>query len=64
MVYVGTTGTGLPAAKLVPLLEAAGVACLDEGVWTLRFVTHLDVDDADVEEGGEIVARVVERLAH
>ena len=64
MVYVGTTGTGLPAAELVPLLEAAGVACLDEGVWTLRFVTHLDVDDAGVEEAGEIVARVVERLAH
>jgi hypothetical protein len=28
----------------------------------VRFVTHLDVDDADVEEAGEVVARVVEEL--
>jgi threonine aldolase len=25
------------------------VLCLDESPWSVRFVTHLDVDDDDVE---------------
>lgn len=62
MVYAGTRGSGTPAANLVRQLEAAGVWCLDEGPWTIRLVAHLDVDDADVEEAGELVASVVERL--
>lgn len=62
MVYAGTRGTGLPAAEIVKHLAAAGVWCLDEGPWTIRLVTHLDVDDADVEEAGELAAAVVERL--
>ena len=41
---------GLPAAELVARLGEAGVLCLDEGPWTVRFVTHLDVDDADIEQ--------------
>jgi threonine aldolase len=63
MVYVDTTGTGLPAKEIVRRLAEAGVLCLDEAPWKLRLVTHLDVDDADVEEAGEIIARVVERAA-
>lgn len=63
MVYADTRGTGCKAAELVPLLAAEGLLALDEGVWTLRFVAHLGLDDADVEEAGEIVARVVGRLA-
>ena len=63
MVYVGTTGTSLPAAEISQRLEAAGVWCLDEAPWTLRFVTHLDLQEGDVEEAGEIVAQVVERAA-
>lgn len=62
MVYADTRGTGRKAAELVPLLADEGLWALDEGVWTLRFVAHLGLDDADVEEAGEIVARVVERL--
>jgi threonine aldolase len=63
MVYVGTRGTGCKAAELVPLLAAEGLWALDEGIWTLRFVAHLGLDDADVEEAGAIVARVVDGLA-
>lgn len=63
MVYAGTRGTGLPAADIVHALERAGVWCLDEGPWTIRFVTHLDVDDADVEAAGELTAGALERLA-
>ncbi len=63
MVYVGTRGTGRRAAEIVPLLAAEGLQALDEGVWTLRFVAHLDLDDADVEEATAIVERVAGRLA-
>jgi threonine aldolase len=49
MVFAGTRGTGVPAADLVERLAARGVLCLDEGPWVVRFVTHLDVDDAGVE---------------
>jgi threonine aldolase len=62
MVYAGTRGTGLPAADIVRALEEAGLLCLDESPWSIRLVTHLDVDDGDVEEAGEIVAATVERL--
>ena len=62
MVYAGTRGTGHKAAELVPLLAGEGLWALDEGVWTMRFVAHLGLDDADVEEATAIVARVVQRL--
>jgi len=63
MVYVGTKETGLPARELVGLLDEAGVLTLDESLWQVRLVTHIDVDDADVEEAGEVIAAVVERAA-
>lgn len=63
MVYVGTRGTGRRAAELAARLADAGVLCLDEGEWTLRLVTHLDVDDLAVERAGEIICRLVGRLA-
>ncbi len=53
MVFAGTRGTGVPAAELVGRLAANGVLCLDEAPWTVRFVTHLDVDDEDVEAAVE-----------
>jgi threonine aldolase len=62
MVFADTHGVGLPAADVVRLLDAEGVLALDEAPWSVRFVTHLDLDDAAVEEAGEIVARVVERV--
>jgi threonine aldolase len=49
MVFAGTRGTGVPAADLVQRLAANGVLCLDEAPWSVRFVTHLDVDDEDIE---------------
>jgi threonine aldolase len=61
MVFADTHGTGMSAARVVELLGAAGVLALDESPWLVRFVTHLDVDEADVEEAGEIVAHVLER---
>lgn len=62
MIYAGTRETGLPAADIVRELEVAGLLCLDEGPWTIRLVTHLDVDDGDVEEAGELIAATVGRL--
>jgi len=62
MVFADTHGVGLPAARVVELLDARGVLALDEAPWSVRFVTHLDLDDADVEEAGEIVAGVIERV--
>ena len=43
-------GPGVPAAELVERLAAEGVLCLDEAPWSVRFVTHLDVDDEGVEQ--------------
>jgi threonine aldolase len=62
MVYAGTRGTGRKAVELVPLLAEEGLWALDEGLWTLRFVAHLGLDDADVEEAATIVERVIGRL--
>jgi acetylornithine/succinyldiaminopimelate/putrescine aminotransferase len=39
----------VPAAELVERLAAEGVLCLDEAPWSVRFVTHLDVDDEGIE---------------
>ena len=51
MVFAGTRGTGVPAAELVERLAAEGVLCLDEAPWSVRFVTHLDVDDEGLGRG-------------
>lgn len=59
MVFAGTKDTGLPAAEVVARLREHGVLALDEAAWSVRLVTHLDVDDADVDEAVAIVERVV-----
>jgi threonine aldolase len=59
MVFAGTRGTGLPAAALVERFAAEGVLCLDEGPWSVRFVTHLDLDEHDIDETVAVVARVL-----
>ena len=59
MVFAGTRGTGVPAAELVARLAAKGVLCLDESPWSVRFVTHLDVDDEGVELAIAGVTRVL-----
>jgi threonine aldolase len=63
MVFAGTRGTGMPAADLVARLGEAGVLCLDEGPWSVRFVTHLDLDDADIEQTAVAVEGVVTATA-
>ena len=59
MVFAGTRGTGVPAAELVERLAARGVLCLDEAPWSVRFVTHLDVDDEGVEQAIAVVREVL-----
>ena len=59
MVFVSTRPSGRRAPEVARLLCEAGVLCLAESPWKVRFVTHLDVDDADVAEAGEIVARTM-----
>ncbi len=59
MVFAGTKGTGMRAADVVARLGEHGVMCLDEGPWSVRFVTHLDLDDADIEATLAGVAEVL-----
>ena len=63
MVFAGTRGTGLPAVDLVARLGEAGVLCLDEGPWSVRFVTHLDLDDADIEHTAAAVEHLLAATA-
>jgi len=59
MVFAGTRESGVPAADLVARLDEAGVRCLDESRWSVRFVTHLDVGDEDIEAAIGVVTRVL-----
>jgi threonine aldolase len=59
MVFAGTRGTGMRAAELVAKLGETGILCLDEGPWSVRFVTHLDLDDAGIEATLAAVASVL-----
>jgi threonine aldolase len=59
MIYADTRPSGRRAAEVVRLLAERGVLCLDEGPVTVRFVTHLDVDDADVERAAAIIVDTV-----
>jgi threonine aldolase len=47
------------AQRVVDELTAAGVLCGAYDRRTVRFVTHLDVDDAGLEAAQEICARVL-----
>jgi len=59
MVFAGTKGTGIPAAELVTRLEEQGVSCLDEAPWSVRFVTHLDLEDGDIDKTVSAVAGMI-----
>ena len=50
---------GEPAQGLVDELAAEGLLCITLDRRTLRFVTHLDVDDEALEAAGEIARRVL-----
>ncbi|MBK8597021.1 MAG: low-specificity L-threonine aldolase [Holophagales bacterium] len=62
MVFASTRPSGRRASDIAKILSEAGVLCLAESPWKIRFVTHLDVDDADVAEAGEIVAETMAAL--
>jgi threonine aldolase len=62
MLFVFTHESGLRAAEVVRLLAERGVLCLDESPYGIRFVTHLDVDDADIEAAGDIVVATMTEL--
>ncbi len=55
MVFADTRPSGARAAEVVKRLAERGVLCLDEGQFTVRFVTHLDVYDADIDAAAEII---------
>ena len=59
MVFADTHPAGRRAGAVVKLLADRGVLCLDEGPFTVRFVTHLDLDDAAVDEAAEIIVAAV-----
>jgi len=64
MVFAGTRPSGARAAEVVRLLAQRGALCLHEGPFSIRFVTHLDVTDADVAEAADVVVRTMrERTA-
>ena len=59
IVLVDTTGTGETAAALLERCEREGVRGSEFGGHTIRFCTHLDVDDADVEDAVAAVERAL-----
>jgi threonine aldolase len=63
MVFADCRASGKRAAEVVSLLAEAGVLAIDEGPYLVRFVTHLDLDDADVDEAAAITIATMERLA-
>jgi threonine aldolase len=63
MVFADTRPSGLRAVEVLGRLAGRGVLCLDEGPHTVRFVTHLDVDDDAVEEAARIILEVMSRRA-
>ncbi len=59
IVLVGTGALGLSADEFLERIEAAGVLGTPLGPRTARFVTHLDVDDAAIEDAVAAVERAV-----
>jgi threonine aldolase len=49
IVFIGTEGTGVPAAEVVERLKSRGVLCLASAPDTLRAVTHYPVTGADID---------------
>ncbi len=55
IVFADTRPSGLRAADVVGRLASRGVLCLDEGPFAVRFVAHLDVDDAGIAAAADII---------
>jgi threonine aldolase len=63
MVFADTRASGLRASEIAGRLAAAGVLCLDEGRFTLRLVTHLDVDDDAIDAAASVILATMSALA-
>jgi len=62
MVIADPRSAGHTAETVAEAVAAAGLL-VDPNPWGLRLVTHLDVDDADVEQAAVIMATTMARLA-
>lgn len=63
IVIIDVTKTGISSVELVDRLRTEGVWCADFGPGLVRFVTHKDVDRAQVQEALAIIHRVVRGVA-
>jgi threonine aldolase len=61
IVLADVTETGIEPARLVELLEAAGVRALERDTSRIRLVTHRCIGDAEIEQAATIVADTVAR---
>ncbi len=57
MVYLQIDPAVIAASELENRLRASGVNCLAVGPTTIRMVTHLDVNDEDIEKTIELVSK-------
>ncbi len=62
MVFISTVDTGLPAADFCSLLAAKGVRAIPMDEKRVRFVTHRDIDDADIKRVLESVSAIMANL--
>lgn len=63
IVLVNVKGTGLTELQLLDELQKAGILATDFGPGLVRFVTHLDVTQQDIDRAIETIARVVRGIA-
>ena len=62
IVVANTEDAGIPAESLYAACKDAGVGCVEFADYATRFTTHLDVDEADVDEAVERIGAVVDDL--
>lgn len=61
IVIFDCTNTGMDAAQLCAALQPHGIWALDTAPYSVRFVTHCDVDAAGVERALQVLREVVAR---
>ena len=62
IVIADITGTGRTAAQVIEKLKERGVLIGDAGSMRIRFVTHLDVSEAQVRAAAGIVREVFAQM--
>ena len=63
IVVAHTETAGIPASALVDACADAGIGCVEFDEYTTRFTTHLDVDEADIDDATHRIADVVDGLS-